>query len=151
MADTGSGQTQHADHMLDSSLESVDRAEEIVLQAAREVGFDDDDQHRVGIAVRECMVNAVAHGNRYNARKKVRLHVSWNNTKLEIDIEDEGAGFEVGDVPDPRDEANLMRHSGRGLLMIRAFMDEIEYRKREPKGTRVRMVKLLRPAQAGNS
>ncbi len=151
MADIEGGQKQHAEHLLDSSLESVDLAEEIVLRAARDIGFDEDDQHRVGIAVRECMVNAVAHGNRYSAKKKVRLRVSWNKTTLEIDIEDEGDGFEMGEVPDPRDEANLMRHSGRGLLMIRAFMDEIEYRKREPKGTKVRMVKSLRPAQAGNS
>jgi serine/threonine-protein kinase RsbW len=151
MTDIDSGQTQHADLALDSSLQSVDRAEDVVLQAAREMGFHDDDQHRIGIAVRECMVNAVAHGNRYSAKKKVRLRVSWNKSAIEIDIEDEGDGFDMGNVPDPRDEANLMRHSGRGLLMIRAFMDRLEFRKREPRGTGVRMIKILRPAPPGNS
>ena len=64
------------EHVFDSTLESVDAAEAIVLKEAKELGFDEDDEHKIGISVRECMVNAVVHGNRYNSRKKVHLVVT---------------------------------------------------------------------------
>ena len=60
---------------LESTLESVDSAEQIVVAEAQALGLDEDDLYRVGIAIRECMVNAVVHGNRYNSRKKVHLKV----------------------------------------------------------------------------
>jgi serine/threonine-protein kinase RsbW len=128
---------------LASTLESVDQAEETVLRSAREMGFDEDAQHRIGISVRECMVNAVVHGNCYNARKKVRLVVSRSPGRLEIVIADEGEGFDLTKLPDPLADENLLRQSGRGVLMIQAFMDEVQVRRRHPLGTEVRMVKYL--------
>lgn len=128
---------------LDSTLESVDQAEDIVLREAREMGFDEDEQHHIGISLRECMVNAVVHGNKYNSRKKVRLVVSRTPERLEILVGDEGEGFEMEKVPDPLAEENLLRQSGRGVMMIQAFMDEFHVRRREPLGTEVRMVKYL--------
>ncbi|MCC6586931.1 MAG: ATP-binding protein [Bryobacterales bacterium] len=144
MSEIPGGFSRLADVLLDSTLESVDRAEDIVVRAARSVGFDDDEQHQVGIAVRESMVNAVAHGNRYSARKKVRLQVSGGATGIVVEIDDEGKGFDLDEVPDPREGDNILRQSGRGLLMIRAFMDELEIKRREPQGTHVRMAKFLR-------
>lgn len=73
MADHESTQTHTLDLALESSLESVDRAEAAILHEAEALGFDEDDLHKIGISVRECMVNAVVHGNRYNARKKVQV------------------------------------------------------------------------------
>lgn len=133
--------------ILDSTLESVDIAEEHVLRDARELGFDEDQQHYIGIAIRECMVNAVVHGNRYNARKKVNLTISRSPERLEIVVGDEGEGFDLNNLPDPLADENLLRHSGRGLLLIQAFMDEFEIRPRQPKGTEVRMVKYVGKAQ----
>src|SRR6266478_8991681 len=89
------------DEQLDSTLESVDQAEEAVLREAQELGFDEDDLHRIGMSVRECMVNAVVHGNRYNARKKVRLTVSRTADRLTVVIGDEGEGFDITALPDP--------------------------------------------------
>ena len=128
---------------LASTLESVDQAEETVLRSAREMGFDEDEQHRIGISVRECMVNAVVHGNCYNARKKVKLVVSRTADRLEVVIGDEGEGFDMSKLPDPLADENLLRQSGRGVLMIQAFMDEFQVRQRHPLGTEVRMVKYL--------
>ena len=125
----------------DSTLESVDAAEEVVLQEARELGFEEDDQHKIGIAVRECMVNAVVHGNRYNNRKKVHVAVARSPGTLEIRISDEGEHFDMTQLPDPLADENLLRHSGRGLLLMRSFMDEFQVRRREPNGTEVRLVK----------
>jgi serine/threonine-protein kinase RsbW len=126
---------------LASSLESVDHAEDVVMRAAREIGFDDDQQHEIGISLRECMVNAVVHGNRYNGRKKVHFAMTQTPERLEIVVGDEGDGFEKDGLPDPLAEENLMRQSGRGVLMMQAFMDEFEVSRRNPAGTEVRMVK----------
>lgn len=128
---------------LESTLESVDLAEETVLREAQELGFDEDDQHRIGMSVRECMVNAVVHGNCYNARKKVHVTVSRAPDRLAVTITDEGEGFDLNSLPDPLANENLLRHSGRGLLLIQAFMDEFQMRAREPKGTEVKMVKYV--------
>ena len=140
-------ETKSEEHTFDSTLESVDAAESIVLKEAKELGFDEDDEHKIGISVRECMVNAVVHGNRYNSRKKVHLVVSRSPGVLEVRIADEGEHFDVSQLPDPLAEENLLRHSGRGILLMQAFMDEFQIRPREPKGTEVRLVKRL--AKAG--
>ena len=79
---------------LDSTLKSVDTAEAIVLKAAKQLGFDEDDQHQIGMAVRECMVNAVVHGNRYSAHKKVHLAISSVPGGIAVTIGDEGSGFD---------------------------------------------------------
>ena len=146
MAEQGRGEIQSEDTVLDSTLESVDLAENKVLEAAEQAGFEEDDLHKIGMAVRECMVNAVVHGNRYNARKKVHLVVQTAGNRMTVVIRDEGEGFDVNALPDPLAEENLLRQSGRGLLLIQAFMDEFEIRKADPGGTEVRMVKYVAAA-----
>jgi serine/threonine-protein kinase RsbW len=131
------------DTLMDSTLDSVDAAEESVLRVAEAIGFQEDDLHQIGMAVRECMVNAVVHGNRYNQRKKVHLEVMKAAERLTVVIGDEGQGFDPKDLPDPLAEENLLRQSGRGLLLIQAFVDDLEVRPRQPSGTEVRMVKYL--------
>ena len=147
MADRQGAATRSVEHLLDSTLESVDTAEENVLQEAQEMGFDEDARHHIGMSVRECMVNAVTHGNRYNARKKVRLTISRSPERLEILIGDEGERFDPSQIPNPLADENLLRHSGRGLLLVQAFMDEFEVRPRDPQGTEVKLVKYM--AKAG--
>jgi serine/threonine-protein kinase RsbW len=141
------------DHQYPSTLESVDHAEEEILRAAGEAGFDEDEQHRIGMAVRECMVNAVVHGNRYNRNKQVRVRAHAGDGRFTIQITDQGEGFEVQEVPDPLDESNLLRHSGRGLFLMGAFMDDVKVRKagsaESPTGTEVTLVKNLAPADPG--
>jgi serine/threonine-protein kinase RsbW len=139
--DRQSVETRTIEQTFDSTLESVDAGEEIVLKEAQDLGFDEDDQHKIGIAVRECLVNAVIHGNRYNVRKKVHLTVSRSPGRLEVRIGDEGERFDMSQLPDPLADENLLRHSGRGLLLMQAFMDEFQVRPREPNGTEVKLVK----------
>ena len=131
---------------LESTLESVDGAEQIVVAEAQALGLDEDDLYRVGIAIRECMVNAVVHGNRYNSRKKVHLKVARTDDRLTIVVGDEGEGFDPNCVPNPLADENLLRQSGRGLLLMQAFVDEFQVRCVEPRGTEVRMVKYLAKA-----
>lgn len=129
-----------------STLESVDRAEEEAVRFAEAAGFNEEDLQKVGMAVRESMVNAVLHGNQYDPQKRAGMRLEVEHGNLVITITDQGAGFEANHVPDPLSQENLLRQSGRGIFLIRAFMDEFEVRRLQPKGTEVRLIKY--PSQA---
>lgn len=126
---------------MDSTLDSVDSAEQLAVGVAERAGFDEDDLTKIGIAVRESVVNAVVHGNRYNAHKKVRFSVTRNGNRFTVRIADQGEGFDVESLPDPLAVENLMRTSGRGIFLMRSFMDEFEIRRLEPGGMEVTLVK----------
>lgn len=143
MAENSSGGTTSVVSILDSTLESVDAAEEIVLSAAQEVGFEEDVRFQIGLAVRESVVNAVVHGNCYNENKKVRLSVAKAPDRLTVTVSDQGKGFDPNSLPDPLAQENLLNQSGRGILLIRSFMDEFEVRPLEPNGTEFKLVKYL--------
>jgi serine/threonine-protein kinase RsbW len=143
MAENSSGGTTSVVSILASTLESVDAAEEIVLTAAQQMGFDEDVRFQIGLAVRESMVNAVVHGNCYSEKKKVRLAVSRGPDRLTVIVTDEGKGFDIDSVPDPLAQEHLLDQSGRGILLIRSFMDEFEVRQLEPRGTEFKLVKYL--------
>jgi len=142
-----SNQSRHeaetVERFLDSTLESVDHAEDIAVGLAKRAGFGEDDLTKIGMAVRESMVNAVVHGNRYNANKKVRFSVSKNSESLTVRIADEGEGFDFENLPDPCAGENLFRSSGRGIFLIRSFMDEFEIRRLAPGGLEVVLVKRM--------
>jgi serine/threonine-protein kinase RsbW len=126
---------------LESTLDSVDRAEELAIKFARQAGFDEDDQSKIGMAVRESMVNAVYHGNKYDPAKTAGFRLEMQGQKMVITITDQGAGFELTNVPDPLATENLLKASGRGIFLIRAFMDEVRVRRLTPSGSEVTMVK----------
>jgi serine/threonine-protein kinase RsbW len=115
-----------ADVEFASTLESVDVAEEQVLDFAKRCGVSEDDLHRVGMAVREAMVNAVVHGNKYNRNKKVHFRIERTSSEFVVTIGDEGQGFDPESVPDPNEGDNVLRQSGRGIMLMRAFVDEYE-------------------------
>jgi serine/threonine-protein kinase RsbW len=137
------GESQVIDQVLNSTLESVDDAESLALHAARDAGFAEEDLHRIGMAVRESMVNAVVHGNRFSANKKVRLSILKNGSRFMVRIADQGEGFDLDSLPDPLSEENLLRQSGRGIFLVRAFMDEFQVRRLQPGGTEVTLIKYL--------
>lgn len=134
---------------LASNLESVDFAEEKALEIAAQCGIPEDELHRVGIAIREAMVNAVVHGNRYNRNKKVHFRVYANKVAIGITIGDEGSGFDPKALPDPNAEENVLAQSGRGIMLIRAFMDGYEVSPRPGGGTQIHMIKNLPGRNAG--
>jgi len=143
MASRESGKIEKTQTTLDSTLESVDKAEVIAIEEARKVGFDDDDQHQIGMAVRECLVNAVVHGNRYNKNKTVHLEIERARDRITFTIGDEGEGFNLNSLPDPLAPENLLNQSGRGIMLIRAFMDDFDLHPRPGGGTEVRLTKNL--------
>ncbi|WP_321474342.1 ATP-binding protein [uncultured Paludibaculum sp.] len=133
------------DEYLESSLDSVDSSEERAKVAAEQVGLPEDDAYQVGYAVREAMVNAIVHGNRYSANKRVHFVLSRTKSSIQVLIEDEGTGFLPDQQADPLAEENLLSQSGRGIMIIRSFVDEFVIEKSERGGTRVVLRKSIPP------
>lgn len=125
--------SRHLDVMLDTRLESVDVAEHLAIRAAEEAGFAEDDVHKIGMAVREGVINAYNYGNCHDCQKKIQLTIELDGGKMVVHVLDEGCGFDLEDVADPLAEENLLRTSGRGLFLMRAFMDDLTVLRR-PRG-----------------
>ena len=128
---------------LESTLDSVDSAEELAVGVAQRAGLGEEELMKIGLAVRESMVNAVMHGNRYSTEKKVRFVAATTSDQFTVVIADEGAGFSFEALPDPLAPENLMRTSGRGIFLIRSFMDDFQLRHLESGGTEVTLIKNL--------
>jgi serine/threonine-protein kinase RsbW len=127
-------------YTLDSTLDSVNQAEESALQFAKTSGFSEDEILRISMAVREGVVNAVLHGNQYDPNKKVRIAFENSGESLVIRIADEGSGLDPDSIPDPLAPENLLKTSGRGIFLIRSFMDEVQFKTLNP-GTEITLIK----------
>ena|ERR1700693_1901291 len=135
--------------ILDSTKESTNRVEGEALEVARRSGFPETIVERICLAVHEIMINAVLHGNRCSPHKKVVVTISRTPHKLKIVIADEGEGFDPDHLPDPLCPEGLVRGSGRGVYLARAFMDEFCVQ-RDPAGwTTVTMAKFINSENAG--
>ena len=128
---------------LESDLKNVEVAEEITRRVAGTAGFDEDEQSRIEMAVHESMINAIWHGNKNDSSKSVWLQFTIHRDRLEIRIRDQGVGFDPKRIPDPLDNENLLNVSGRGIFLIRSFMDEFKVESLNGAGTEVTMVKRL--------
>lgn len=128
---------------LPSRIESVDEAALRADDFARKSGLGDDFISSIDLAVRESVANAVKHGNRFDESKPVEIRLERTEAGFEMTVRDHGSGFDVNDIPDPTDPANLLKASGRGILFMRAFMDEVDWAETNGGGTTVHMVKRL--------
>ena len=127
-------------YTLESSLDSVNQAEKSAELFAQRAGFDPENSQTIAMAVREAMVNAVLHGNAYDHSKRVTLSYEMAGRDLVIRIADQGKGLDPGTIPNPLEPENLLKQSGRGIFLIRAFMDEVNFRALHP-GTEVTLIK----------
>lgn len=135
-------------YTMDSTLETVDTAEQTASRIATEAGFDEDQVMQIAMAVREAAVNAVLHGNAYDPDKKVNVDFERTGGELVITIRDQGKGLDPSKIPDPLAPENLLRTSGRGIFLIRSFMDEVEIHPSQT-GTEIKLVKHVHGQAAG--
>ena len=128
-----------------SAFEMLDFVQVVNDHVGREVGFDEDSVHWVGVAVRECVINAIKHGNKNDATKRVfvEFETVFENgvNELGIRIRDQGQGFDPESLANPLDPENLLKASGRGIFLIRNFMDEVQLQRAPQGGMEVRMTK----------
>ena len=134
---------KHLEVTLETQVESVNLAEEMCLRVAEAAGFGEDDCYKIGMSVREGVINAFHYGNKERPEKKIYLAVDLTTDKMIIHVTDEGAGFSLDDVPDPLAEENLLSTSGRGIFLMRAFMDEFEVVAGRTGGAEIVMAKRL--------
>ena len=139
---------QRVSYTLDSSLETIDSAEDKATRIATELGFPEDEVMQISMAVREGAVNAVLHGNAYAADKKVTLAFERTAGDLVITIRDQGAGMDLSKIPNPLAPENLLKTSGRGIFLMRSFMDVVEIRPSQT-GTELKLIKHVHGPSAG--
>src|SRR5690348_2710594 len=111
-------------------------AEQKAFEIAGKWGVDEDAQNHIAMAVREAAVNAVLQGNAYDPTKKFFIAYEMNPDRLVITVTDQGKGLDPSSIPDPLAPENLLKASGRGIFLIRSFMDEVTIKNLEP-GTEI--------------
>jgi len=124
--------------VISSDLNEARRLEERLLQEVARFGYEEADTFAIKLALEEGLVNAIKHGNRYDRKKTIRVTHTIDDHRAVFTIADEGKGFCPAAVPDPTSDENLERPCGRGLMLIRAFMDDVSYNE---EGNEVRLVK----------
>lgn len=130
-----------------STFEMLDFVQIITEHMGRSVGLDDDARHWVSVAIREVVINAIKHGNRNDSSKHVfvDLETPQDQSALTIRVRDEGEGFVPEEVADPLAPENLLKSSGRGIFLIRNFMEDVELLKAPQGGMEIRMTKRAQP------
>jgi serine/threonine-protein kinase RsbW len=121
---------------------------------ARGVGLDEDSLHWVSVAIRESVINAIKHGNRSDTNKHVFVEFETATKadvpELAIRVRDQGEGFDPDDIADCLDPENILKSSGRGIFLIRNFMDDVQLKRAPEGGMEIRMVKRAQPADAAD-
>jgi serine/threonine-protein kinase RsbW len=128
-----------------SAFDMLDFVQVVSDHIGRMAGLDEDSLHWVSVAVRESVVNAIKHGNKNDESKRVVVEFTPmpldDPEELVIRVEDEGEGFDPEEVADPLAPENILKSSGRGIFLIRSFMDDVQLRRGDVRGMQVRMVK----------
>jgi serine/threonine-protein kinase RsbW len=127
--------------VLPTELERIREPQHEVLARMRDLGYDEDHRFAVRLALEEALVNAMKHGNKMDPSRCVRVEYRVLPAQVEIRVADEGEGFDPGRVPDPTCDENLAKPCGRGIMLMRCYMDEVAY---AGNGREVHMVKYRR-------
>jgi len=132
-----------------SSYENIELAERALTELCDSAQVGEETIYWIGMALREALANAIKHGNKLNPEKRVFVRMCLLPAgELQIEVEDEGDGFDPDRVLDPTSPDNLLRSSGRGVFYMRHFMDEVRFRAGERGGTHIELIKRLRPRRA---
>jgi serine/threonine-protein kinase RsbW len=133
-----------------SAFEMLDFVQVVSDHVARDVGLDEDSAHWVSVAIRESVINAIKHGNRNDSTKHVFVEFESarpaDSAELTIRVRDQGAGFDPEILADPLAPENLLKSSGRGIFLIRNFMDDVQLQRAPQGGMEIRMMKRVLPA-----
>jgi len=112
---------------IESDPNNLITVEEFVNYFCKDINLTDDQLANVLLAVTEATTNAIIHANKCDQSKMVTIDVKVNETKLVVKIKDEGEGFDPAVIPDPTEPENLLNESGRGVYLMRVYMDNVEY------------------------
>ena len=134
-----------------STIEAIDLVQAVTEHIARRLGLDDESMHWTAMAVRESVVNAITHGNGSDPAKHVFIDYSVayepDPPDFIVTVRDQGPGFDPETIKDPLTPENMLSTSGRGVFLIRQFMDDVSMRRAPQGGMEVRMTKHIRPSE----
>jgi serine/threonine-protein kinase RsbW len=137
----------HIEITLNSRVDLTNLVHAASDEVCRLAGLDEDVMLNLGLAVREATVNAMKHGNDLRAGTSVRITFRLDGQRLTVDVEDQGKGFDFEKDVDPRLPENLDKTSGRGIFLMRNFVDDVRFSRNAGRGTTVSLIKNL-PRQA---
>lgn len=121
------GKTDFNKLVLQSSFDQIDRLEPYLKSIREQVEFSDDQFSRIRLSVNEAVTNAIIHGNKEDPSKKVRITAEFQENTLKVSVKDEGSGFDPSSLPDPLQNKNLLKESGRGIFLIKQYADEVDF------------------------
>ena len=133
-----------------SAFEMLDFVQIVSDHMSRGIGLDEDAVHWVSVAIRESVINAIKHGNRNDETKRVFVEfeaAADAGGQLTICVRDQGEGFDPQEVANPLAPENLLKSSGRGIFLIRNFMDDVRLQRAAQGGMEIRMVKRAQPPE----
>jgi len=131
-----------------SAFDMLDFVQVVSDHVGRMAGLDDDSLHWVGVAVRESVINAIKHGNSNDEGKRVFVEftpLASEGRGIAIRVRDQGPGFDPETLPDPLAPENMLKSSGRGIFLIKNFMDEMRLQRAPEGGMEMVMVKRAQP------
>ena len=135
-----------------SAFDMLDFVQVVSDHVGRMAGLDEESLHWVSVAVRESVVNAIKHGNKNDETKRVVVEFTAaplnDPSELVIRVQDEGEGFDPEEIADPLAPENILKSSGRGIFLIKSFMDDVQLQRGKTRGMEVRMVKKVAPNAA---
>lgn len=122
--------------VLDSTMDSISQVEKMIDGQSQMLNIDDEVYGKYMLSVVECVNNAIVHGNKLSADKKVRIHFHITNKRIEVTVTDEGEGFDPDSLPDPTAEENIEKDCGRGIFLMRHLADDVSF---DDNGRKVKM------------
>jgi serine/threonine-protein kinase RsbW len=132
-----------------SAFEMLDFVQVVSDHVSRTIGMVEDASHWISVAIRESVINAIKHGNRNDASKRVFVEFETAAAavpELRIRVRDQGEGFDPEMIADPLAPENLLKSSGRGIFLIRNFMDDVQLQRAPEGGMEIRMLKRVQPS-----
>jgi len=118
----------------------IKKASSRLLGALKKLKLSEEDVFDIRLCLEEAVINAVKHGNKLDKKLPVAIDCKFSDRKVEITVRDKGKGFNYGAIPDPRSAANVLKHGGRGIFLIKNLMDKVKY---NGGGNEIKMIKFI--------
>jgi len=112
---------------IESNPNNLITVEEFVNYFAKDIGIPEERMNGLMLSVTEATTNAIKHANKSDESKLVKINVNVKGRKVIISVKDEGIGFDPQKIPDPTEPENLLKDSGRGVYLMRFYMDDLKY------------------------
>ncbi len=110
-----------------SEIDNLRKVEKIIDEISGKAGINKTNYGKILVSTMEAVSNAVAHGNKYDKEKEVKITIDYKGEKLMVSIEDEGNGFNYNNIPDPTAPENIEKLTGRGIFLMRKLADDVMF------------------------